>query len=264
MLASLALLLGVPNLQTAPPQTAPPQTVPLRYSPSGELATFNTTLNLEDTAQNEPLRVRWQVGERATPQGENFRLSRYVILATADAPAQAPASRKAVAAMYTDLIGKTFYFLRAPDGRTLGAKLGKYDNPVSGYPSLDLTLPPSGTATVGETWTAEIGAGGTKLPVRASVRSLLPLPGDTAVVVDLASETDPTEIGRRGVGAVAFEPGSYAVLSAKDGRYIFARMAVDLGGLDKTKVTIDVRRSNVPGASRAAAAVSAMGLKVGG
>ena len=217
---------------------ASPQGTILRYAPpAGEVTTFGYRMTLVQKGMEDTGRLRWEVAERVQPQGGNFLVTRYIPFAT---PGQEGAYGQALRQEIGSLAGKTYRFLIAPDGHNLPVKLGKYDNPTGNFPALDMSLPNEAVAT-SSSWVATLGGAVGTISARASVRGTRPLPGgDTAVIVDLNP--------REGVGAAPkVQEGSYAVLSARDGRYLLAHMVIANPGPGVDAAEVDVRRLNVPG-----------------
>ncbi len=234
MLASLALLAATQGAFR------------LRYAPAPDVVTtFAYEVAITPKGGGEPTRARWQVAERAKPEGENVRVVRYVSLVTVDDPRAGTPGAQSGVKEFERIDGKSFRFLIAPDGTQVAESLGKYDNPTRDYFSLDLKLPIENVAA-GFAWTTSLGAESLSPKIRASVRGVRALPGgDEAVIVDLAPDaSNPKEsesIGR----------GSYAVLSRRDGRYLLAHLT-SAGARNGETGEINVQRVNAPGLDRLA------------
>lgn len=213
------------------------QGMTLRYAPpAGSVTTFGYRMTLMQKGEDALGQLRWEVAERVAPEGTNTRVTRYIPFAT---PGQESTYGQRLRQEIGRLAGKTYTFLIAPDGRNLPRKLGKYENPTDGFPALDMSLPGEAVAT-SSSWVATIGGATGTIAARASVRGTRPLPGDTAVIVDLnPRENAGTE--------PKIQEGSYAVLSAKDGRYLLAHMVIANPGPGVDAAEVDIRRLNVPG-----------------
>ena len=244
---------------TALALAASAQAITLRYAPpAGEVATFSFALSgtvpgVEGVDAENP--VVWRIAERATSQGPNFLVSRYV--AFVNAPALGTAAATAAAGSLPNsaersfrfeagaTAGKTYRFLIASDGSVLSRKRGKDENSPQDCPSADLALPRE-PVSPGSSWATTVGAVN-PVPARATLREIRPLPnGDEAVIIDLARNDALA-------GDLAMAPGSYAVLSRRDGRHLLSRLRYAPAGNELGEgisATLAVQRINAPGLAK--------------